>query len=126
MVSVKVKQFDLRGAQIRDDWQGPQMHQYRNKMHPTKYIVVLPAHGKPIKIASHYLTQLRPVHEGIRRVIMSQRTRVQPAILQSRSQDVYSKPYQNISEENSKQPQSIRQKYSEENIINMPPQSRGF
>ena len=126
-MSVKVKQFDLRGARMRDDWQGPQIHQYRNKMHPTRYIVVLPAYGKPIKIASHYLTQLRPVHEGIRRVIMSQQTRTQPTISQTRSQDIYSMSQQNEKHRNA--PQSIGQQYSKDDIAqystNGRSQSRG-
>ena len=71
-VSVKVKQFSLQGARIQNDWQGPQMVKYKNKLHPWKYIVVLPVSRNPIKIASPNLSQLRPVHEGIRRVLMSQ------------------------------------------------------
>jgi hypothetical protein len=71
-VSVKVKQFSLQGARIQNDWQGPQMAKYKNKLHPWKYIVVLPVAGNPIKISSPNLTQLKPVHEGIRRVLMAQ------------------------------------------------------
>lgn len=48
------------------------MVKYKNKLHPWKYIVVLPVSRNPIKIASPNLSQLRPVHEGIRRVLMSQ------------------------------------------------------
>lgn len=80
VVSVKVKQFDLQGAEIQDDWQAPQMHQYRNKIHPTRYFVIIPSDGNPIKIGSPYTTQLRPVFEGVRRVIYSQRQR-QPRVL---------------------------------------------
>jgi len=71
-VSVKVKQFSLQGARIQNDWQGPQMVKYKNKLHPWKYIVVLPVSRNPIKISSPNLVQLKPVHEGIRRVLMAQ------------------------------------------------------
>lgn len=70
-VSVKVKQFSLQGARIQNDWQGPQMVKYKNKLHPWKYFVVLPVARNPIKISSPNLTSLKPVHEGIRRVLAS-------------------------------------------------------
>jgi hypothetical protein len=71
-VSVKVKQFSLQGARIQNDWQGPQMVKYKNKLHPWKYIVVLPVARNPIKISSPNLAHLKPVHEGIRRVLLAQ------------------------------------------------------
>lgn len=71
-MSVKVKQFSLQGARIQNDWQGPQMVKYKNKLHPWKYIVVLPVARNPIKISSPNLSQLKPVHEGIRRVLLAQ------------------------------------------------------
>ena len=71
-VSVKVKQFSLQGARVQNDWQGPQMVKYKNKIHPWKYIVVLPVARNPIKISSPNLSQLKPVHEGIRRVLLAQ------------------------------------------------------
>eukprot|EP00547_Thalassionema_nitzschioides_P001116 CAMPEP_0194212710 /NCGR_PEP_ID=MMETSP0156-20130528/12747_1 /TAXON_ID=33649 /ORGANISM="Thalassionema nitzschioides, Strain L26-B" /LENGTH=662 /DNA_ID=CAMNT_0038940583 /DNA_START=83 /DNA_END=2071 /DNA_ORIENTATION=+ len=71
-VSVKVKQFSLQGARVQNDWQGPQMVKYKNKLHPWKYIVILPVARNPIKISSPNLSQLKPVHEGIRRVLLSQ------------------------------------------------------
>lgn len=71
-VSVKVKQFSLQGARIQNDWQGPQMVKYKNKLHPWKYIVVLPVARNPIKISSPNLASLKPVHEGIRRVLLAQ------------------------------------------------------
>lgn len=71
-VSVKVKQFSLQGARIQNDWQGPQMVKYKNKLHPWKYIVILPVARNPIKISSPNLSQLKPVHEGIRRVLLAQ------------------------------------------------------
>ena len=71
-VSVKVKQFSLQGARVQNDWQGPQMVKYKNKLHPWKYVVILPVSRNPIKISSPNLAQLKPVHEGIRRVLMAQ------------------------------------------------------
>ncbi len=78
-VSVKVKQFSLQGARIQNDWQGPQMVKYKNKLHPWKYIVVLPVSRNPIKISSPNLSQLKPVHEGIRRVLMAQQRHQAPS-----------------------------------------------
>lgn len=71
-VSVKVKQFNIRGAKIQNDWQGPQMVKYKNKLHPWRFIVVNPVARNPIKISAPNLTQLKPVHEGIRRVLVAQ------------------------------------------------------
>jgi hypothetical protein len=71
-VSVKVKQFSLQGARIQNDWQGPQIVKYKNKVHPWKFICILPVAGNPIKISSPNLSQLKPVHEGIRRVLLAQ------------------------------------------------------
>ena len=48
------------------------MVKYKNKTHPWKYIVVLPVARNPIKISSPNLSQLKPVHEGIRRVLLAQ------------------------------------------------------
>ena len=48
------------------------MVKYKNKLHPWKYIVVLPVARNPIKISSPNLAQLKPVHEGIRRVLLAQ------------------------------------------------------
>jgi len=48
------------------------MVKYKNKLHPWKYIVILPISRNPMKIASPSLNQLKPVHEGIRRVLMAQ------------------------------------------------------
>jgi len=76
---VKVKQFSLQGARIQNDWQGPQMVKYKNKLHPWKYIVVLPVARNPIKISSPNLAQLKPVHEGIRRVLLAQQRSRGPA-----------------------------------------------
>ena len=48
------------------------MVKYKNKLHPWKYIVVLPVARNPIKISSPNLASLKPVHEGIRRVLLAQ------------------------------------------------------
>jgi len=48
------------------------MVKYKNKLHPWKYIVILPVARNPIKISSPNLSQLKPVHEGIRRVLLAQ------------------------------------------------------
>ena len=48
------------------------MVKYKNKLHPWKFIVVLPVSRNPIKISSTNLSQLKPVHEGIRRVLVAQ------------------------------------------------------
>jgi len=92
-VSVKVKQFSLQGARIQNDWQGPQMVKYKNKLHPWKYIVVLPVSRNPIKISSPNLGQLKPVHEGIRRVLMAQQRHAPAAsaAVPSRSGDAYAR-----------------------------------
>jgi hypothetical protein len=91
-VSVKVKQFSLQGARIQNDWQGPQMVKYKNKLHPWKYVVVLPVSRNPIKISSPNLAQLKPVHEGIRRVLMAQQ-RHNPNPPPRQAQPVQSDPY---------------------------------
>merc|ERR1712038_1261181 len=87
-VSVKVKQFSLQGSRIQNDWQGPQMVKYKNKLHPWKYIVILPVSRNPIKISSPNLSQLKPVHEGVRRVLMAQQ-RHQPTSAPVQRADPY-------------------------------------
>jgi len=79
-VSVKVKQFSMQGARIQNDWQGPQMVKYKNKLHPWKFVVILPVSRNPIKISSSNLSQLKPVHEGIRRVLLAQQRGSNPGI----------------------------------------------
>lgn len=71
-ISVKVKRFSLQGARIQNDWQEPRMVKYKNKLHPWRYFVIIPAKGHPIKISSTDLAQLKPVHEGIRRLLLEQ------------------------------------------------------
>lgn len=109
-VSVKVKQFSLQGARIQNDWQGPQMVKYKNKNHPWKYIVVLPVARNPIKISSPNLVQLKPVHEGIRRVLLAQQRdrggdgggggrTVATTASSSRAGDQYGRAYNGYSED---------------------------
>lgn len=93
-VSVKVKQFSLQGARIQNDWQGPQMVKYKNKLHPWKFIVVLPVSRNPIKISSTNLSQLKPVHEGIRRVLMAQQRGTSSHIQGPTAAPVRQDPYQ--------------------------------
>lgn len=94
-VSVKVKQFSLQGARVQNDWQGPQMVKYKNKLHPWKYIVILPVSRNPIKISSPNLAQLKPVHEGIRRVLMAQqRHNPNQHVAKPQQSDPYGRPQQ--------------------------------
>ena len=51
-LSVKVKEFSLRGARIANDFNGPLICHHKNQMHPLKYFVVVPVRGNPIKISS--------------------------------------------------------------------------
>ncbi|KAL7547071.1 hypothetical protein ACHAWF_011399 [Thalassiosira exigua] len=70
-ISVKVKQFDLRGARIvlkgRDG--KPNWVDYPSERHPWYYITILPNKGYPIKISSESLDQLEPVYSAIRRFV---------------------------------------------------------
>merc|ERR1712078_211228 len=126
-VSVKVKQFSLQGARIQNDWQGPQMVKYKNKLHPWKYIVCLPVARNPIKISSPNLAQLKPVHEGIRRVLLAQqrsggrrsggRNRNGSSRGQPKRQDPYSQPppQQQMQQYNQPPPQQMQQQYPPQN-----------
>merc|ERR1712025_1080540 len=94
---------------------GPQMVKYKNKLHPWKYIVCLPVARNPIKISSPNLAQLKPVHEGIRRVLLAQqrsggrssggRNRNGSSRGQPKRQDPYSQP----------PPQQMQQQYPPQN-----------
>jgi len=70
-ISVKVKQFDLRGARIilkgRDG--KPNWIDYRSERKPWYYITILPAKGYPIKISSESLDELEPVYSAVRRFV---------------------------------------------------------
>jgi len=73
-VSVKRKQFSLRGARILNDQNDqneplePQTLKYV-KCSQWKYIVVEPACGNPIKISEVWRDDLKIVHERIRRIL---------------------------------------------------------
>ena len=110
-VSVKVKQFSLQGARIQNDWQGPQMVKYKNKLHPVKYITVLPVSRNPIKISSPNLGQLKPVHEGIRRVLMAQQrhTPADSAATPKAEGDPYSQQQQQHQHQHQQQQQQQQQ-----------------
>ena len=66
--SVKVKQFDLRGARIilRGNDGKPNTVNYHGLWH---YITVLPRKGFPIKISSTSLDDLEPVYAAVRRFV---------------------------------------------------------
>jgi len=70
-VSVKVKQFDLRGARIilkgRDG--KPNWVDYPSERKPWYYITILPNKGYPIKISSDSLEELEPVYSAVRRFV---------------------------------------------------------
>ena len=70
-ISVKVKQFDLRGARIilkgRDG--KPNWVDYPSERKPWYYITVLPDKGYPIKISSDSLEDLEPVYSAVRRLV---------------------------------------------------------
>lgn len=71
------------------------MVKYKNKLHPWKYIVVLPVARNPIKISSPNLAHLKPVHEGIRRVLLAQqrdRGGNPHAAAPVRSREAYNRP----------------------------------
>lgn len=61
-VSVKVKQFSLKNARIKDEFvQVTPYHWY--------YFVIVPSQGCPIKISSKNPDALKPVHDGVHRVL---------------------------------------------------------
>lgn len=61
-VSVKVKQFSLKNARIKDEFvQVTPYHWY--------YFVIIPSRGYPIKISSKDPDALKPVHDGVHRVL---------------------------------------------------------
>lgn len=68
-LSVKVKEFSLRGARIANDFNGPLICHHKGQLQPIKYFVIVPARGNPIKISSPKLAELRNVHLAVRRAI---------------------------------------------------------
>ena len=67
-VSVKIKQFDLRGAKIilRNKDGKPNWIDYPGESNPWYYITILPRRGYPIKISSPTLEGLEPVYRAVR------------------------------------------------------------
>lgn len=70
-ISVKVKQFDLRGARIilKGKDGKPNWVDYPSERKPWYYITILPSKGYPIKISSESLEELEPVYSAIRRFV---------------------------------------------------------
>jgi len=68
-ISVKVKRFSLKGANILHGWEDLQMVKYKNEPNAWHYFVVIPAEGKPIKISSMDPGELKGVHDGIKRAL---------------------------------------------------------
>lgn len=67
--SVKVKQFDLRGARLilkGKDGKPDKVKYHTSVWH---YITILPEKGYPIKISSESLDELEPVYAAVRRFI---------------------------------------------------------
>ena len=67
-VSVKIKQFDLRGAKIilRNMDGKPNWINYPGEPTPWHYFTILPRRGYPIKISSESLEELEPVYRAVR------------------------------------------------------------
>lgn len=68
-ISVKVKQFDLRGARIivkSMDGKPDSVEYHGKRWH---YITIAPDKGYPIKISSLSLDELEPVYTAIRRFV---------------------------------------------------------
>ena len=70
-ISVKVKQFDLRGARIilKGKDGKPNWIDYPSERKPWYYITILPNKGYPIKIAAGSLDKLEPVYAAVRRCV---------------------------------------------------------
>ena len=70
-ISVKVKQFDLRGARVvLKGMDGvPNRVVYPSQRKPWYFIVVVPNKGYPVKISSESLDALEPIYAGIRRFV---------------------------------------------------------
>jgi len=70
-MSVKVKQFDLRGARIilKGKDGKPNWVDYRSERKPWYYITILPNRGYPIKISANTFEELEPVYSAVRRFV---------------------------------------------------------
>ncbi len=67
-ISVKIKQFDLRGAKIilRSKEGKPNWINYPGEPAPWHYFTILPRRGYPIKISAPSLEELEPVYRAVR------------------------------------------------------------
>jgi hypothetical protein len=70
-ISVKVKQFDLRGARVISKGMDgmPNRIMYQSEGKPWFYITILPNKGYPIKISSESIKDLEPIYSAIRRFV---------------------------------------------------------
>eukprot|EP00571_Detonula_confervacea_P010161 CAMPEP_0172306794 /NCGR_PEP_ID=MMETSP1058-20130122/7788_1 /TAXON_ID=83371 /ORGANISM="Detonula confervacea, Strain CCMP 353" /LENGTH=751 /DNA_ID=CAMNT_0013018787 /DNA_START=67 /DNA_END=2322 /DNA_ORIENTATION=+ len=70
-ISVKVKQFDLRGARIilKGKDGKPNWVDYPSEPKPWHYITILPNKGYPIKISAESMEELEPVYSAVRRFV---------------------------------------------------------
>ena len=70
-ISVKIKQFDLRGARIVVKQKGgkPSLVDYKSERKPWYYFTILPNKGYPIKISAGSLDDLEPVYAAVRKFV---------------------------------------------------------
>ncbi|KAL3802586.1 hypothetical protein ACHAW5_011341 [Stephanodiscus triporus] len=70
-ISVKVKQFDLRGARVLVKGMDgmPDRVVYPSEGRPWHYITIIPNKGYPIKISSKSRTDLEPIYSAVRRFV---------------------------------------------------------
>ena len=70
-ISVKIKQFDLRGARIvvKHKDGKPNLVDYKTERKPWFYFTILPEKGYPIKISSESLEGLEPVYAAVRKFV---------------------------------------------------------
>lgn len=74
-ISVKVKQFGMfHGTRIVCDSQGREIKcvRYKGTDYPWYYFVIKPPGSFPIKISASSMENLKPIHEGISRILSSQ------------------------------------------------------
>jgi hypothetical protein len=68
-ISVKVKQFDLRGARIILKGKDGKLDSKEYHGERWHYLTIMPDKGYPIKISSTRLEELEPVYAAIRRFV---------------------------------------------------------
>ena len=68
-ISVKVKQFDLRGARIILNGKDGKLDSVEYHGQRYHYVTIVPDKGYPIKISSTSLEELEPVYTAIRRFV---------------------------------------------------------